>query len=366
LQFNLSADKVDTGELQQLRARTPPADSKRAPSAGPLEKASGSGSIAVNTIVANDIVLSNVRSGVKLNRGVIELSPLTADVYGGKENGDIIVDIRPVTPVCSVRAKFTGVDSNKALSATTALKDTLYGSLSASSNLSFALASGSELARTLNGTVSFEVFNGRLKNINILDEIGKVGKFLGAAGQRGNDSAIRKLAGTLNLKDGVATTTNLVAALNEGSLSANGSINLVDQAINMRANAVLASAVSNTVGGTNVGGFLNTALANSKGELVIPVRVTGTLAKPTFTPDTEAIAQMKLNSLLPTAGDPTKLSSGIIGALSGKGGAAAALGGILGSGKQQQSGQAKQQPASEPQDAVKSILDAIGGKKKNK
>jgi len=95
------------------------------------------------------------------------------------------------------------------------------------------------------------------------------------------------------------------------------------------------------------------------------VRVTGSLAKPTFTPDTEAIAQMKLNSLLPTAGDPTKLSSGIIGALSGKGGAAS-LGGILGGGKQQQSGQAKQQQPSEPQDAVKSILDAIGGKKKNK
>ena len=117
-----------------------------------------------------------------MNRGVIELSPLTADLYGGKENGTVVLDIRPATPTCSVRARFSGVDPNQALSATSALKDTLYGSLSADSNLSFA---SSELARTLNGTVSFNVLNSRLKNINILEEIGKIGQFLGVPGQRG-------------------------------------------------------------------------------------------------------------------------------------------------------------------------------------
>jgi AsmA protein len=314
--------------------------------------------------VASDIVLNNVRSGVKLNRGVIELSPLTADVYGGKENGAVVLDIRHAVPTCSVRAKLSGVDSNKALSATTALKNTLYGSLSADSDLTFALASSNDLARTLNGTLSFNVLNGRLKNINILDEIGKVGKFLGAAGQSGNETVLKKLAGTLHLKNGIASTNNLVAVLNEGSLSANGAINLVDQGINMRVNAVLGNAVSNTVGGTKIGGFLNTALANNKGELVIPVRVTGSLAKPTFTPDAEAIAQMKLTSLLPTASDPTKLSSSIIGALSGKGGAANALGEILGGRQQKQNGQVKKQQPLTPEDAVNSILNAIGGKKK--
>jgi AsmA protein len=366
LQFNLSADKVDTNELQQLRAKTPSTKSPgESGGAGLLQKASGSGSIAVNTIVASDIVMSNVRSGVKLNQGVIELSPLTADIYGGKETGAIVLDTRPATPTCSVRAKFRGVDTNKVLSATSALKDKLYGSLSSDANLIFALASSNDLARTLNGTVSFNVLNGRLKNINILDQIGKVGKFLGAAGQSGNDTEIKKLAGTLNLKNGVAHTDNLVAALNEGSLSGNGTINLADQGIDMRVSAVLASGVSNNVGGTNIGGFLTTALANNKGELVVPVRVTGTLANPTFLPDTEAIAQMKLKSLLPTASDPGKLSSTILGAFSGKNGAAKALGDILG-GKQQQQPDAQGKKGQPPgvEGAVQSIFDALGKKKK--
>ena len=221
----------------------------------------------------------------------------------------MVVDTRPATPTCNIRAKLSGVDSNRALSATTALKDTLFGSLSADSNLTFALASSHDLARTLNGSLRFTVLDGRLKNINILDEIGKVGRFLGVAGhQGGNDTALRKLAGTLNLLNGVASSNNLIAALNDGSLSANGNINLVDQGVNMRVNVVLASVFSNTAGGTKVGGFLNTVLANNKNELVIPVRVTGSLAKPVFTPDTEALAQMKLNNLLPTAKRPERNS----------------------------------------------------------
>jgi AsmA protein len=370
LQFDLSADKINTNELQQLHAKTPPAGGKgAASSASPLEKASGSGNIAVNTIVASDIVLNNVRSGVKLNRGVIELSPLTADVYGGKGNGAIVLDIRPATPTCSVRVKLSGVDANRALSATSSVKNTLDGALSADTNLSFPLASGSNLTRGLNGTASFNVVNGRLRNVNILNEIGKVGKFLGVPGQSGSDTSLKKLAGTLTVHNGLASTDNLVAVLNEGSLSGSGLINLVDQGINMRVNVVLASAVSNIVGGTKIGGFLNTALANNRGELVVPVHVTGSLAKPIFTPDTQALAQMKLKSLLPTANDPGKLSTGIMGALSGKG-AANTVRDILGGGQPQsgqpQSGQAQKPRPSTGEEAVQSIFDALGGKKKKK
>ena len=369
LQFNLSADKLDTTELQQLRPKTPADGKNTGNSLRPLERASGSGTLAITTIMANDIVINNLRSGVKLNHGVIELSPLTADVYGGKENGAAVLDVRPVTPTCAIRAKLSGVDANKLLSAVSSLKDTLYGSMSADSNLGFALAASNDLARTLNGTVSFDVLNGQLKHVNILNEIGKVGQFLGVTGPTGSDTSLKKLSGSLKIVNGIASTNDLIAALNEGSLSANGSINLVDQGIDMRATAVLASASSNTVGGTKIGGYLNTALANNKGELVIPVRVTGSLAKPTFTPDAEALAQMKLKSLLPTASDPGKLSSAIIGAFSGKGGVTKSINDILGGGQQQrpqQNGEAKKQQPATPADAVQSILDAFGGKKQKR
>ena len=69
----------------------------------------------------------------------------------------------------------------------------------------------------------------------------------------------------------------------------------------MHVNAVLGKDLSQKVGGTGIGGFMNTALANKNGELVIPVIVTGNLNHPVIAPDVEKLAQMKLNNLLPTS-----------------------------------------------------------------
>ena len=318
------------------------------------------GTLSSNSLQAQEITLTNVHANCSMKNGIVELSPVTAGVFGGQENGVITVDTRPAHPLCSVKSKLSGVDTNALLSAISSAKDTLYGSLAADANLNFAVESSANLARTLNGMLMFNVTNGRLKNVNILDELSKVGKFLNSAPAHGTGgTALQKLSGTLNIKDGVATTNNLVASMNEGSLSGVGSLNLVNQAIDMRVSAVLANGVSKTVGGTGIGGFLNTALANNKGELVLPVLVTGTMAHPNFAPDVQGIAKMKMSHLLPTTGDPTKLTQGAIGSV---------LGGLLGQSGQQPAnqparGKAQQQPAQQ-ENPINSVLKQFGHKKK--
>ena len=272
------------------------------------------GNISSSSIQAQDLVLTNVHAACKMSNGVIQLAPVTAGVYGGQEDGTVALDTKPAHPLCSVNTKLTGVDTNALLSAMTSMKDTLYGSLAAQSNLSFNVDSSTNLAGTLNGTVNFNVTNGRLKNVNILSELAKVGKFLNAAPvQTAAGTALQQFSGTLNINHGVATTNNLVAKLDQGSLSANGSLNLATQAIDMHMTAVLANSLSKAVGGNGVGGYLNTARANNKGELVLPVLVTGSAAHPVFTPDVQAIAKMKLNHLLPTADNPSSLVQSLLG-----------------------------------------------------
>lgn len=367
VQFALSADKIDTAELQSLTAKQQPAKPgapAKAPAANQpslIEMITGSGTIAANTIKAQEIVLNNLRANCKLNRGVITLSPLSTDIFGGKENGTLTLDVRPATPLCAVNAKFAGVDTNALLSAVSSAKNTLYGSLAADTNLRFALASSNDLAQTLNGNLTFNVTNGQLKNVNILNELSKVGKFLGSApAQAGSGTALKKFAGTLNIVNGVASTNNLTAVLDAGSLAANGTMNLVNQGLDMHMTAALASGTSQAVGGTHVGGFLNTALANNKGELVIPVLVTGTMAHPTFLPDAQAMAKMKLNNLLPSVSDPSKLASGILG---GKG-AGGVLNGLLGGQAPTQPGKVQPNQQNTPQDSINSILNQFGKKKK--
>jgi uncharacterized protein involved in outer membrane biogenesis len=319
LTFNLNADKLDAGELEQLSTAQGKTGANRSSGNSVLTKMSGSGSFAAGTIVSKKLVLTNVQAKCALDHGVIGLSPVTSDLYGGKQNGAITIDTRPANSAYSLKTNLTGVDVGKLLAATTTMNDTLSGSLAATTALTFVQDPSGDIARTLNGNVKFEITNGRVKNLNILNELAKVGQFVGGSpAQGGSATELKRLAGTLRITNGVAATDDLVAVLDGGSLSAKGTIDMVNQTLNLRTTAVLASNVSQTVGGNKIGGYLNTALANNKGELVIPVIVTGPIAHPNFAPDAEAMAKMKVQNLLPTTGNPTSAIQGILGNMGGK------------------------------------------------
>jgi AsmA protein len=310
VQFALAADQIDTAELEQITA-TPakPAPAKptaAAPAkpAGPslLQSTTGSGTLAVGTLKAQDLVLKNVSTKCTLNHGVVELSPLSADAFGGKASGTLTADMRPAVPQCSTKIKLAGVDANAMLSAVSSVKNTVYGSLSSDANLRFALASANALTQSLNGVLSFNLANGQIKNMNILGAISQVSKLLGTpASSAGNGMALKTFSGTLNIVNGVANTNNLTAALDAGSLTAKGSLNLVTQDVNM-----------NTVTKVN-------------GVGTVPVLVTGKMASPKMVPDVTALAKANATGAIQKA-------------LGNKGGSAGGiLGGVLnGLGKKKQ------------------------------
>ncbi|MDQ2842338.1 MAG: hypothetical protein M3Y72_15105, partial [Acidobacteriota bacterium] len=74
-----------------------------------------------------------------------------------------------------------------------------------------------------------------------------------------------------------------------------------------------------------------------------------------------ALAKMKLNNLLPSVSDPSKLASGILG---GKG-AGGIVNGLLGGQQPAQQGAAQPNQQQKPQNPVNSILNQFGKKKKN-
>lgn len=369
VQFTLNADKVDVAELQQLVAAAPApqkrsavepsfwrivpaaqAETGAAPAAqsGLLNKITGGGTVAIGTVKYNDLLLNNVRTNVALDRGVIRLNPVTADLYGGKETGTITVDMRPAQPVYTVALKSDKVDANKLISSVSDLKQTLYGMLSSNVNASFSSTSADAIARSLNGQLALNLANGKLMNLDLLHELASVGKFLGSSAvpsaPRGFTN-VAQLSGNFDVKNGVAQTNNLKAVIDGGTMAAAGLINLANQSLNLHVTAVLNKALSQQVGGTQIGGFMNTALANDQGELVIPVIVTGTFQHPTVAPDVQQLAEMKLKNMLPTSKNPGQLTTGVLGQIFGKG-----QGTPNGTGQQ-------------PQGGLSGIMGAIGGKK---
>jgi hypothetical protein len=215
--------------------------------------------------------------------------------------------------------------------------------------------------------------NGKIAGVDILQQLGSIAQFQSPGRTAAGATDIQKLTGDFDIQNGVARTNNLRADLGTGTMAGSGVLSLVDNSINMKMTTVLNKAYSQQVGGTQIGGFMQTALANNQGELVLPVLVTGTIKSPRIVPDSQAIAQMKMQNLVPTLQNPGMLSS-----VFGKQGGAAAqgrqqngLGQILGAlqGKQPQPApannnqqQAQPQQNQQPQNNVNNaIQDAIGG-----
>jgi hypothetical protein len=397
VQFTLNADKINALEWQQMfsagapqkRAETRglvPAAHAAGSEQGLLAKATGSGSLAIGTVLYDQLTLTNVRSNATLDRGLIRLSPITAGLYGGNEVGTIVVDARATPITYTVSSKLQQVDANKLLSAVSPLKQTLYGLLAANANTNFTATSSDQIARSLNGTLSLNLKDGKLANMDLLYELASIGKFLAFGRGAQPFTSIVQLTGNFDVRNGLARTDDLKAVINGGTLAATGTVNLADQSLNLRLTAVLSKAMSEQVGGTGIGGFMSTALANNKGELVIPVIVSGTFSQPRFAPDVQKLAEMKLQNLLPTSNNPAQLTTGILGAVLGgkktgqatgeQGGVEGILGALAGQQKQQQQKQqqqqqeqpdgTQQQPArkQQQQDPLQQAVEGLFGQKK--
>jgi AsmA protein len=328
-----------------------------------MSRASGSGLLTADKIVLDQLILNNARSTVALDHGIVTLKPVTAGLFNGQQEGTIVVNTRTEPSTYTVDSKLQGVDANELLSAISPAKQTLYGLLSANADThSYDHNPAPRVSWSLNGKVSLKLIDGKIANVDLLHQLATIAQFQRTARTVEPFTQLIQLAGDFDIKNGVARTNNLKAVIDAGSVAAAGVIDLAQQKLDLHVTAVLSQDYSQTVGGTSIGGFLNTALANNKGELVIPVLVTGTFQNPVFTPDLQRVAQMKLQNLVP---DISNLTDGIFGQIfRGKPGPGG-LGDIFGplGGKQQEQPQPKQEQQPQP-GPLQDLLNSVFGNKK--
>jgi AsmA-like C-terminal region len=368
---------------QGTQSRPPVAEEKGSSQDRLVNRISGSGLLTAEKIVLDEFTLNNARSTVTLDHGIITLKPLTAGLFNGQEEGTIVVNTRTEPTTYTVDSRLQGVDANQLLSAISPVKQTLYGVLSANADTRFTTTAGAaSILPSLNGKVSLKLNNGKIANVDLLHQLASIAQFQTTAKAVEPFTQLIQLTGDFDIRNGVARTNNLKAVIDAGSLAASGIVDLAQQKLDLHVTTVLSQDYSQAVGGTGIGGFLNTALANNKGELVVPVLVTGTFQHPVFAPDLQKVAQMKLQNLVPNINDPAALTNSIFGQIFQGKPAPGGLGDILGplGGKQQQQQQQQQPPQpqepnqmqqpekkQEPQpapDTLQDLLNSVFGNKK--
>jgi uncharacterized protein involved in outer membrane biogenesis len=214
-------------------------------------------------------------------------------------------------------------------------------------------AASSELARALNGSITFNFHDVRYSGADISHELTKIAGAIGLHENNQGSTNINKMTGTIDVKNGIAQTNNTEALLDIGNVGIAGTASLVNEVLNLRVTAVLSRELSQKAGGTSIGGYAKTVLANNQGELVIPALVTGTFQHPQFAPDLQQLAHMQLKGLVPDFNNPAGAVSGLLGNL---------LNSKTGNGAQSQSRSPSQNPAASPNPLQQ--LEGIFGKKK--
>ena len=308
--FAITADKLDVAQLQAVESNSASASSptkKKGPSI--LEKITARGTLNAGELISNGLVLTQVKATLNMDHGVATLAPLTAGLFGGGVSGSIQSDLRLATPTYRTTLKMNQVDANSLLSAVTPVKQTLFGKLVSDGTLSFSGTTESTLTRSLNGTLNLRLAEGRLMGVNLMNEVGKVGKFLGITGDATNFTKITLLNAALAIQNGIANATELKLDTDGASVSGAGTINLMDQALDLRMTASLSKDMSDRAGGNRIGGLMITALSGTNGALMVPVHVGGTLSAPRVTPDAERFAQMKLQMFK----NPVDLGNAVLG-----------------------------------------------------
>ena len=351
LDFDIKIDELDAGAVAGLIA---PSTGK---ASGPDKPLNGAGSLEIGKLTYNQVVMTGVRAKCALDNGIVRLDPVSARLFGGDQTGAIEVDTRGAQSGYAVRAHLTKVDANQLLSSTTSIRQLLFGNLSGDIDVKASPRPNQDIANALNGSVRFQMTDGKLAGVHLLNEAASIAKVLGFAKAPEPVTNILKLSGTVRIDNGIANTDDLALALDGGSVAAAGSIGLADQQLKLRLTTVLGKELMQRTGSPQIAGLMSTVLANAKGELVVPSLVSGTLAKPRFMPDPERIAKMKLEGLLPSSNDPRSAATKIQGI----------LGQVLG-GKQQnqppQQADSATPAGAQPAKKAKGIFDIIDSVRK--
>jgi AsmA protein len=202
-------------------------------------------------------------------------------MYQGQYSGDVSLDVRGKSPRLSLNEHVKGIQVGPLLKDLSG-DDKLSGTGNVDVQLQGSGATPEALRSTLNGNTAFSFTNGRVKGVNIASLLRTAQARLQGqpppADDQPNETDFTDLQGTATVTDGVVRNNDLSAKSPLLRISGEGEVSLPAETIDY----LLTTKIVGSLKGQGGKG-----LDELKG-VAIPVRITGTFNKPTYTPDLAA------------------------------------------------------------------------------
>lgn len=268
--FDVSVEQFDADLYLPKRSKEAAAPSAQAPEQpldlSALRALDLDGSLRIGSLKAANVKVSQLRIDVQAHQGIVNVSPLSAELYQGSGNGSLRIDAR-ATPVIAIKQTLSGVDI-AALGKDAADFDTLEGRGTVAMNITMQGDRISAMKRAMSGTASLNLVDGAIKGINVAKKMRGVKSMFGAKSETQSADKTEKtdfseLKASFKIDKGVAHNDDLSMKSPLLRLGGKGDIDIGHDSMDYLAKATLASTLEGQGGADAVGG------------MTVPLRVHG-------------------------------------------------------------------------------------------
>ncbi len=248
------------------------------------------GDFRINTVTLGTMQLDNVTVRLTTGNGKMRIHPVSADLFDGKYEGDVRLDVTGSKPVLSMNERIEGVNLAK-LAKAMFEKDNITGSIRGDFKLTGRGDDMSEIQRTLSGNMSFELRDGVYEGTDVWYELRRARALLKketppepVLPARTKFSAV---TATSTVTEGIMRNDDFVADLPFMQLTGAGTVNLPEATVDYRMRARVFEKPELLVAATP-------EEIDDLTKTVIPVRITGPVASPKVAPDVEELLRERV------------------------------------------------------------------------
>ena len=293
--FDLDIDKLDA-DRYITKTDAKPASDKAAPAkADPnapidlsaLKQINANGELRIGWLKLANVKSSNVRIKLDAENGVANLSPFSANLYEGSMAGALKVDARS-TPAISFRQDMKGIAIGPLL--TDAINnDMLSGKGTLNVDVTTQGATVGALKKALNGKAAVNLADGAVKGIDIAGTLRGAKDKLNVLKSQGQTSVegdkskktdFSEMVASFDIKNGVAHNEDLSMKSPLLRVTGAGDIDIANETINYLAKPTVVASLKGQGGA---------GLEELNG-LTVPVKLSGTFAKPSYGIDFAGLA----------------------------------------------------------------------------
>ncbi len=281
ISFDIDVDQFDADPYLPPKAeKTAQSGAEEPIDLSALRNLNLNGNLRVGALKVANVKSKDVRVGVKAQRGLVDIAPLSANLYEGRTSGSISIDAR-ATPVIGVKQNLNGINV-AALTKDAADFDTLEGKGNVGINLGMRGDRVSTMKKSLNGTLALNLADGAIRGINIAKKLRDAKSMIGQSAQTQTANQEEKtdfseLKANFKVTNGVAHNDDLLLKSPLLRLTGNGDIDIGNDRMNYLAKATLAKTLEGQGGQDAVGG------------LTVPVRISGPFGDLKYTLDFAAM-----------------------------------------------------------------------------